>query len=191
MLFSISSDYDGIMCCLWDTSNEKFGNMNFYDRTNDIWYDEKIKNNMLQISKGKYIKPLKFLINTTFESSNIIYYYESLYINTKNRRVLKIFINVKLTGVLFVDLELLVQTNNKNGYLVQIDYSKDNAKKQYDGTLIITIDVSRIECYNFIEATIIRGMKYITLNNMTLEFEESFPSIDYKSFKNAISNYIK
>ena len=191
MLFSISSDYDGIMCCLWDTSNEKFGNMNFYDRTNDIWYDEKIKNNMLQISKGKNIKPLKFLINTTFESSNIIYYYESLYINTKNRRVLKIFINVKLTGVLFVDLELLVQTNNKNGYLVQIDYSKDNAKKQYDGTLIITIDVSRIECYNFIEATIIRGMKYITLNNMTLEFEESFPSIDYKSFKNAISNYIK
>ena len=165
--------------------------MNFYDRTNDKWYDEKIKNNMLQISKGKYIKPLKFLINTTFESSNIIYYYESLYINTKNRRVLKIFINVKLTGVLFVDLELLVQTNNKNGYLVQIDYSKDNAKKQYDGTLIITIDVSRIECYNFIEATIIRGMKYITLNNMTLEFEESFPSIDYKSFKNAISNYIK
>ena len=191
ILFSISSDYDGIMCCLWDTSNEKFGNMNFYDRTNDIWYDEKIKNNFLKISKGKYIKPLKFLINTNFESSDIIYYYESLYINTKNRRVLKIFINVKLTGVLFVDLELLVQTNNKNGYLVQIDYSKDNAKKQYDGTLIITIDVSRIECYNFIEATIIRGMKYITLNNMTLEFEESFPSIDYKSFKNAISNYIK
>ena len=36
MLFSISSDYDGIMCCLWDTSNKLFGDMNFYDKTNDI-----------------------------------------------------------------------------------------------------------------------------------------------------------
>ena len=51
ILFSISSDYDGIMCCLWDTSNKIFGDMNFYDRTNDIWYDEKIKNNFLQISR--------------------------------------------------------------------------------------------------------------------------------------------
>ena len=45
MLFSLSSDYDGIMCCPWDTSNEMFGEMNFYDRTNDIWYDEKMKDN--------------------------------------------------------------------------------------------------------------------------------------------------
>jgi len=43
MIFSISSEYDGIMCCLWDTSNKLFGEMNFYDRTNDIWYDEKNK----------------------------------------------------------------------------------------------------------------------------------------------------
>ena len=41
MLFSISSDYDGIMCCLWDTSNKLFGDMNFYDRTNDICYVKK------------------------------------------------------------------------------------------------------------------------------------------------------
>ena len=190
ILFSLSSDYDGIMCCLWDTSNENFGNMNFYDRTNDIWYDEKIKNNFLQISKGKYVKPMKFLTNTTFESTNIIYNFDSLLINIENRKVLKIFINAKITGVLFSNLELFVQTNNKNGNVVQIDYGKDNVKKQYDGTSIIAIDVSRIECYDFLEATIIKGMKYITLNNMTLEFEESFLTIDYKAFKNAISKYI-
>ena len=162
--------------------------MNFYDRTDDNWYHEKIKNNFLQISKVKYIKPMKFLISTTFESTDIIYNFENFYINTKNRKVLKIFINVKLTGVLFVILEFFVQTNNKNGYFIQIYYSKDNAKKQYDGTYIFKIYVSRIECYDFVEATIIR-VKYITLNNMTLENEESFLSIDYKSFKNAISNY--
>ena len=59
--------------------------MNFYDRTDDNWYHEKIKNNFLQISKVKYIKPMKFL-----ESTDIIYYFENFYINTKNRKVLKI-----------------------------------------------------------------------------------------------------
>ena len=190
MLFTLSLDYDGIMCCLWDTSNKTFGDMNFYDRTNDIWYDEKIKNNFLQISKGTYIKPMKFLINTTFESTDIIYFYETMFISIENRKVLKIFINVKLTGTLFVDLELSVSTYDKNGEEVQIYYGKNNVKKQYDGTQIITIDVSRIECYYLVEVSIEKGMKYITLNNMTLEYEESFPSIDYKSFKNAISNYI-
>ena len=67
---------------------------------------------------------------------------------------------------------------------------KENMKKQYDGTYLIEIDVSKIECYDYVEATVIRGLKYINLNNLTLEFEESFLSIDYQSFKNAISNFI-
>ena len=191
ILFSVTSNMDGIICCLWDTSNEYFGDMNFYDRTNDIWYDEKLKNNFIQISKGKSINPMKFFINTNFESTDIIMNYDSFLMNIEKRKVLKIFINVKLTGVLFEDVEFPIQTNNKNGDVIEIYYGKNNVKKQYDGTSIITIDVSRKECYDFVEATIISGMKYITLNNMTLEFEKSFMSIDYKSLKNAISNYVK
>ena len=42
------------MCCLWDTSNKEYGNMNYYDRENDIWYDEKFKENFIEISRGKY-----------------------------------------------------------------------------------------------------------------------------------------
>jgi hypothetical protein len=191
ILFSVTSNMDGIICCLWDTSNEYFGDMNFYDRTNDIWYDEKLKNNFIQISKGKSINPMKFFINTNFESNDIIMNYDSFLMNIEKRKVLKIFINVKLTGVLFEDVEFPIHTNNKNGDMIEIYYGKNNVKKQYDGTSIITIDVSRKECYDFVEATIISGMKYITLNNMTLEFEKSFMSIDYKSLKNAISNYVK
>ena len=190
ILFSLSLDYDGIICCLWDTSNKAFGKMNFYDRTNNIWYDEKIKNNFLEISKGRYIKPKDYFINSTFESTNIIYYYQSLMINFENRKVLKIFINVELAGVLYADFELSVHSKNKNGNKIQLNYGKDNIKKLYDGTSIISIDVRKIECYYMIEATVVRGMKYITLNNMTLEYEESFQSIDYRSLKNAISNYI-
>ena len=90
-------------CAVWDTSNKDFGDMNFYDRTNDIWYDEKIKNNFLQISKGKYIKPKEFYINTTFESTNSYYFYGDYLIEFGNKKVLKIFINVRFTGVLFDD----------------------------------------------------------------------------------------
>ena len=190
MVFSFSSDYDGIMCCLWDTSNKIFGDMNFYDRTNDIWYDEKIKNNFLQISKWKYIKPKEFYINTTFESTDSDYFYGDYLIEFGNKKVLRIIINARLTGVLFVDLELIVQTLTEKYDVVQIDYGKDNVKKQYDGTYNFIIDVSKIECHYMVEAIVSRGMKYITLNNLTLEYEESFLSIDYKNLKNAISNYV-
>ena len=189
-VFSISSDYDGIMCCLWDTSNKIFGDMNFYDRTNDIWYDEKIKNYILQISKENYIKPLDYFINTTFESTDVPLSTGDYAISFENKTVLKIIINATLNGVLFVDLEFKVFTYDKNSYPVQIFFGKKNSKKQYDGTQIFTIDVSKIECYFLVGVNITRGMENITLNNLTLEYKESFPSIDYKSFKNAISNYI-
>ena len=63
-------------------------------------------------------------------------------------------------------------------------------EKQYDGTSVFTIDARQLDCNEFIEITVSKGAKYITLNNLTLEFEKSFLSIDYKSYKNAISNYI-
>ena len=190
MLFTLSLDYDGVICCLWDTSNRTFGDMNFYDRTNDIWYDEKLKNNFIQISKGKYIKPKDYYFNTTFKTSEISISYDSLIITFENKKVLKIVINARITGVLFVDFDISIYTNNKFGYDSKIKCGKENAKKQYDGTFLIEIDVSKRECYDYIEATVIWGIKYITLNNLTIEFEESYQSIDYKSFKNAISNFI-
>ena len=190
MLFTLSLDYDGIMCCLWDTSNKTFGDMNFYDRTNDIWYDEKLKNNFIQISKGKYIKPKDYYFNTTFRTIDSSLFLDSLIIKIGNQKVLKILINAKITGVLFVDFELSIYTSNKIGYDSKIKCGKENAKKQYDGTYLIEIDVSKRDCYDYIEATVIWGMKHITLNNLTVEFEESYKSIDYKSFKNAISHFL-
>jgi len=190
MVFSLSSEYDGIMCCLWDTSNKTFGDMNFYDRTNDIWYDEKIKNNFLQISKGKNVKPKEFFINTTFESTDTYYNYGDYIIDIENRKVLKIFLNVRFTGVLFVDFDLAIYTYNKDGTVKEINFGLKNSKRQYDGTHIFTIDVSKIDCYNVIEAAIAWGFENITFNNLTVEYEENYQTIDYKSLKNAIYNYI-
>ena len=190
MIFSISSNYEGITCCLWDTSNKLFGDMNFYDRINDIWYDEKIKNNFLQISKGKYIKPKDYYINTTFESYDALYSSADLLIDIENKKVLKIIINARITGVLFVDFDLEVRIYDMNNNVKKIFFGKENSKRQYDGTYIFTIDTSKIECNSLVEVIATRGPEYITFNNFTLEYEESFLSFDYKSFKNAIVNYI-
>ena len=151
---------------------------------------EKIKNNFLRISKGKYISPKDYFINTKFESTDILVYINDLMLFFKNKKVIKIIINARITGVLFVDFDLNVYTNDKNHDFQKINFGKENSKKQYDGNFIFTIDTSKIECYNLVEVSVSRGWQYITLNNFTLEYEENFLSIDYKSFKKAISNYI-
>jgi hypothetical protein len=190
MIFSISLDYDGIMPCLWDTSNKEYGNMNYYDRENDKWYDNKLKENFIQISRGKYIKPIDFYIKTHFEVVTIPYYEDSLDIKIGDRKPLKILLNVRLTGTLFIDLDFIIYTYDTIGRIFQIDFEKSNGKKQYDGTYLFTIDISKIKCYEYIRVERNYGRQFITLNNLTIEFEESFQSLDYKSYKTAIKDYI-
>ena len=189
-IFSISSDYDGIMPCLWDTSNKEYGDMNFYDRENDIWYDEKLKENFLQISRGKYTKPKEFYIKTHFETLTMTYIQGSIEMKIGNRRALKIIINVKVIGTLFINANFRIFSYDSYGNSFQIKFEKSDGKKQYDGTHVFSIDVSKIRCYNFIQVSKDPELSLITLNNLTVEFEQSFQTIDYKAFKTAISNYI-
>ena len=58
--FFISSSYEGIMPCLWDTSNN--GVRNYYDKVNDKWNDEIIKNNFKKISKKILLILMNFYI---------------------------------------------------------------------------------------------------------------------------------
>jgi len=190
-IFSISSDYDGIMCCLWDTSNKEHGNINYYDRENDKWYDEKLKENFIQISKGKYVKPIDFYIKINSETVDNPLLNGIIQLKIGARKALKIILNARLTGTLFIDLEFTIYTYDAFGNSFKIKYEKSNGKKQYDGTYIFTIDVSKIECYEYIQVSKSFGNQYITLNNLTVEFEDNFQSIDYKSYKAAISNYIQ
>jgi len=107
------------------------------------------------------------------------------------RKALKIILNARLTGTLFIDLEFTIYSYDASRNSFKIKYEKSNRKKQYDGTYIFTIDVSKIECYEYIMVSKSYGNRFITLNNLTVEFEDTFQSIDYKSYKAAISNYIQ
>jgi len=190
MIFSISSDYDGIMPCLWDTSNKEYGDMNFYDRENDKWYDDKFKENIIQISRGKYIKPVDFYIKTHFETTSILYLGGDFIMKIGSRKALKIILNVKLAGTLFIDLDFIIFSYDSIGNFFEINFKKLDGKKNYDGTYVFTLDVSKINFYEYIQVTKYYGEQLITFNNLTVEFEESFQSIDYKSYKAAISNYV-
>jgi hypothetical protein len=190
MVFSISSDINGIMSCLWDTSNIIFGDMNFYDRENDKWYDDKLKENFLQISRGKYIKPTDFYIQTHFETVTMTYIQGGIEIKIGARKALKIIVNARITGTLFIDAKINIFSYDSLGNSFQIQFGKSNVKKQYDGTHVITVDVSKINCYDYILVSMDKTLNHITLNNLTVEFEESFQSIDNKSFKASIKKYI-
>ena len=61
------------MCCLWDTSNKIFGDMNYYNRETNKWYDEKIQNIFLQISSGNSIRSSDFYINTKLDTVNDLF----------------------------------------------------------------------------------------------------------------------
>ena len=65
--YSFAAAYDGFMSVLWDTSKNTAGDMNFYNRETDKWYDEKIRDNFVKISEGKYVKPTDYYIETISE----------------------------------------------------------------------------------------------------------------------------
>jgi hypothetical protein len=71
-VFAFSSEYNGLMACLWDTSNKTLGEMNFYNRAINKWYDEKIKENLMEISKGKYIKSSEYYLITNKQRDEIV-----------------------------------------------------------------------------------------------------------------------
>lgn len=116
------------MSCLWDTSNKTFGDMNYCDRNNDIWNDEKIKGNLI-ISKNKHVKPKNFYIKTNYETKYILNYDGMFYITIHKRKVKTIIINVRVTGVLLVDTNFAILSKNKNGRIFRIEFEKENLKK--------------------------------------------------------------
>lgn len=69
MTFSLAWKFNGIVPYLWDTSNKKYGDMKYYDRENNIWYDKKIKNFLSQISKEKFFSIWDHFIYTNAQNS--------------------------------------------------------------------------------------------------------------------------
>ena len=192
-LFSVTKEYNGIMACLWDNYEKISENNNYYNRETDTWNDEIIRKNILKMSKDNIIKSSDYYITTNLEvlTANLNFFYT----NISNKKLLKIYINVIFHGILGTDFKIVIDSINKENEWIEREVIKKEGKKQYDGTTFFIIDVSN-EDFNYDvfvmteEGEIEDNNKYIIINNVTFEFEEYFPYLDYNSYRNSILNDI-
>ena len=187
VVFAMSSNYNGIVACLWDTSNKTLGNMNYYNRELNEWYDEKIRDNFKLISRGKYIKPLEYF----FMTNSITTYVEedgyAMYVEIGSKRALKVIFNCKYDGK-SENYNFYLETNDEYGELFEIKLKKNHKKKEYDGTYTFTVEVTDINCYDFIGLEKYIAFNSITFNYLRIEFEETFLYFDYISYKKEVFN---
>jgi hypothetical protein len=184
VVFALSWEFDGILPCLWDTSNKKYGDMNYYDRENNVWYDKKIINFLSKISKGKFVSMWDFFIDT-----NVLNYTEDL--NEDFELVLDGLTPTKISFLInfdknFSETDIDIISSDINGELFKIPLSRTNGKRQYDGTTIYIIDVSHIECYDIVYIKKNKEKDNIIFYYISLEFAEYFSLFDYKSYKNEV-----
>lgn len=189
-VFSFSKDYESIVPCLWDTSNKNDGDFNYYNRDNNEWYDEKIKQNFKYISKRKNIKPLDYYYLTNIQNITDPQKGGYFYIKIEKKSILNVMFNANIPFSLILDfLVYIVSTDEKGNYLFVRVGGKDG-KRQYDGTFSFDIDVKDKKFNNYIYFTKVSENNLMTINYVTVKFKESFLSFNYIEYKEAISEYI-
>ena len=187
-VFSLAVDY-GILPLLWDTSNKKFGKMNFYNRDTDQWYDDKIRDIFLLISEGNHIKPVDYNIITNklnYQNENKEYFMDIIILD---KQLLRISINAIIKGQLSDNIyNILIYCICSDNDFFIIEFGTSNMKRQYDGTCIINIDFIERTCDHWLSLESYSDT--VIFNNITVEYKESFEFFDYNSFKSFFINNI-
>ena len=108
-----------------------------------------------------------------------------------NRKPLNIILNAKLKGKLFRDISFDFKCYDNLTRYIGIDFGNKNLKREYDWTSTFTIDISEKGCTELIEVNKNFGKnENIIFNNLTVEFNDSFLSFDYKSYKKALEKSV-
>jgi hypothetical protein len=187
-IFSLSIEYEGIMACLWDTSNKNYGDMNYYNRLTDEWYDDKLKNIFMKISKGKIVKSADFYIYSNLETISNIEPYEDVSIDFGDKKPLKIMLNMYYSGIIFDDYYFTIYCDDSSGWGHYIYFDERNGKKFYDGTITYTIDLSNEDCHNNFNIYYYYGEMYF--KNIKIEYQKNFTSFYYDDYKAKIISEI-
>ena len=177
-----------MMVCLWDSSNKNIEGMNYYDKVNRKWFDEKIGDNFKKIGKGKYIKPIEYL----YPSNSLTVRQpgpDGLFsISIKRLKITKIIFNAKITTNNLWNFGFGISSSDKYGAWAGESVNGFVGVKQYDGTYTYVIDVRDKDYNNDIQIQKWWGNEYITINYLTVEFEGHHYAFDYKEYKNALLN---
>ena len=164
---------------------------NFYfNKGTNKWSNDKYKKIFSKISKGKFIKSFDYYYRTNLETEDIcIYGFFNIYSGPK--RILKIFINARFKKHTGNYIVITVYTSLKDYNYIDFNLKENDGKRQYDGTSIFTIDASEREIYYFVQVTDWFGEDYIIINNLTVQYEETYLCFDHISYKSDILNEIK
>ena len=188
--FSMALAYKGAMACLWDTSKKTAGNMNFYDKENDKWYDDKIKEFFINLSKGEYVNPTDYYFYSNKETTYSLDSDGNLYIKIRKKKVIKIIFNAKITCKNFWDAGFGIASQYKNGSWAGKSIAGAESKGAIDGSVIFILDISDNDYNNFIKIEKWWGGQCTTLNYLTLEYDKEYLLFKYDQYKQAISSYI-
>ena len=183
--FTMSASYNGIMACLLDTSNKDPGSMNYYDRVNDKWYDQIIKENFKKISKGKYINPQDYYIISNKDYSTNINPDGHLHIQIGNKKVKTIYFNCIITAQYLYNVGFGIVSSDKGGSWIGESIGGNGGKRQYDGSFTFSFDASNKDFNDYIEIQKWWGHDDIILNYLSLEFYKSYTFFDYINYKKA------
>ena len=180
-LYSLSLSLNGMISCLWDTSTADY---QYYDRENDKWFDEDLKNNFKKISKGKFVKPTDFSYISNTDTITTINSYGHMRIEIGSRKTKKAIFNVKLTTKNLYEVGFGITGFDTKGDWLGIRVGGEEGKKQYDGSYTYNIDISNNGFNNYIEVQKWWGSEKIIFNRLNVEYEKSYTFFDFSSYKN-------
>jgi hypothetical protein len=189
-LFSMSSENEGILPCLWDISLQSPKNKHFYlNKENNEWSNDKYGKIFNKISKGKFIKSFDYYSITNLEINDLCEY-GLVEINIGSKRIIKIFIKVRFIFHL-ESIVLTVYSYQRNNFdYISFDLREQDGKKQYDGTSIFTINTSEMDLYYNVQVMAWHGEDYMIIESLTVLYEEPYSSFDNLSYKSSILNEI-
>ena len=180
--FSMSASYKGIMTCLWDTSKKGAGEMNFYDKEHDLWYDEGIRDNFKKISEGKFVKPSEFSIQANMETIYTPNPDGNMNLKIGKKSASKIIFSIKYLGEDIKDISFVIESNDRKGVYVKDNIAGSEGKQKFDGSYIFTLVISKRPYYKYIEIKKPEGNNNITFNYFRVEFAKNYTFFDYDSY---------
>ena len=176
------------MSVLWDTSKNTAGDMNFYNRETDKWYDEKIRDNFVNIAKGDYVKPTDYFVNSNSETSSNLDSDGNIQINIGSKKVNKVIFSAKISSSVQVwDVGFGVASADSTHTWFGDPVGGAEGVKQSDGTYLFTIDVSKKDFNDYVQVQEWWGNEDIELVYATVEFAGSAVTIDYNAYKAAVA----
>ena len=179
----MTQTFDGMMACLLDTSDKKYGIMNYYDRVNDKWYDEVIRDIFKNLTQREFLKFTDFSFYSNKDTITEVNYRGSFNIKIGKKKVKKIIFNVKLAiDYNFINFGIL--SNDKRGMPFNERVDGPQGKKNYDGSYTYTIDVSKKDYNDYVEVQKWWNSGYITLRYLSILFDKEYTFFDYTAYKN-------